>query len=167
MPLHSNAYFDTEAVARNAVAHVAARKRPPEPTPRPTIPPRAGDLLTERVESKIRDQLDQRLNDPEKSFLDDMEFLGLKREASVATATIRDGNRGSETKLRLVQSADRRWKVVDLDLQTIGMSEEDTILEEPVPAGEREEATSTTASRRHAAPSRNHRPGQQRLIGNR
>ncbi|MBI2839172.1 MAG: DUF2939 domain-containing protein [Acidobacteria bacterium] len=142
------AYFDTEAVAKNAVAHLAG-KRPPSPVRRAAvIPPRAADLLADKLERRIREQLDQRLNDPEKAFLDAMEFVGLNRDGSIATATIRHQNQGSQTSLRLVQSADRRWKVVDLDLQMIGMTEDEVSsverVSESVPEGESDEAAGSS-----------------------
>lgn len=111
--------FDIEQVVQNAVDRFQ-KKQPGKKRDRSKIT----RFLIKAAEPAIKEQIDERLKEPDKIPLTKMSFDSYWYEGGNAHVRLRDSD-GSTTVVVMEPIQNRRWKVVDLDLEKAGVDYSD------------------------------------------
>lgn len=77
---------------------------------------KATDTLIPAASRLLRERIDEKLDSPDTAPILGMELDGVEQVNNAAIATLRNPSDGSTTKVILVPSGDRHWKIVEIDL---------------------------------------------------
>jgi hypothetical protein len=110
-------HFDVSLVGQNATRRIVGGL----PAPLQTLASHVSGFTGPAVEAVLRQKIDEKLKDPDKSFVKGKSIESVRYENATAIVTVKSDSDGSTTTITLAQMADRHWKIVDLDLGEHGI----------------------------------------------
>jgi hypothetical protein len=113
-------HFDVGLVAQNATRRMIEGL----PAPVQEFASRASDFAGPTVETALRQKIDEKLEDPDKSFVKGKSVESVRYDDEMAYVSVKNDADGSTTTITLVQMPNRHWKIVDLDLGKNGITME-------------------------------------------